>query len=472
MKNTMKKVLAILMSAMLIFSISVVAFAAGEGSITVNNAKSGETYSAYRILSLESYDTTTGIYLYKADAAWADFVESATDYLSVDASGYVTWVEGADQKAFAKAALAYAEANGITATDSVTVAENETTATISDLDLGYYLVDSTLGTILALTTTKPDASFSEKNSGPTVEKQVKEDSTDAWGSANDADLFQEIEFQATITAQAGASKYVMHDTMSEGLTYTGVTGVTLNGETVDASNYTVVSEGLTDGCTFEIIFAQAFLDTLEDNDQIVVSYTGELNESAAIHDEVNTNEVYLSYGDAQETETSTTETTAYEFDIVKTDSNNDLLDGAEFKLYDAAEGGNEIPVVMVSDGVYRVADDDEEGVSIVPVNGVATVMGLDGNTNYYLEETVAPDGYNGLTARVQVSIAEENLNAEIAADGTYTPDTGVQVINKTGSILPETGGIGTTIFTIVGIVLILGAGILLIVKKRAAAVAE
>lgn len=467
MKNTMKKVLAIVLSAMLVLSLSVVAFAAGEGSITVTNAKPGETYSAYRILSLESYDTTTGIYLYKADAKWADFVAAQTDYLSVDASGYVTWVEGADEKAFAKAALAYAEANSIAATNSVTVAEGATTATISGLDLGYYLVDSTLGTILALTTTKPSATFAEKNSGPTVEKEVKEDSTGTWGETNDADMFQEVEFQATIAAQAGAKKYVLHDTMSEGLTFTGVTGITLNGETVDTSNYTVTSTGLTDGCTFEVSFAQAFLDTLADGDEIVVSYTGELNENAVIHDGVNTNDVYLSYGDASKTETSTTETKTYEFDIVKTDSDNELLDGAEFKLYDALEGGNEIPVVMVEDGVYRVADDDEVGVAIVPVDGVATVKGLDGNTNYYLEETKVPTGYNGLTSRVQVSIKETNLKAEINEEGVYTPETGVQVVNKTGSIFPETGGIGTTIFTIVGIVLVLGAGILLVVKKRA-----
>ncbi len=467
MKNTMKKVLAILVSVMLVFSLSVVAFAAGEGSITVTNAAEGETYSAYRILSLESYDATTGIYLYKADSNWAEFVAAQTTYLSVDASGYVTWVEGADEKAFAKAALAYAEANNITATDSVTVAEGATAATISGLDLGYYLVDSTLGTILALTTTKPDATFAEKNSGPTIYKEVKEDSTGAWGTENDADMFQTIEFRATITAQAGATKYVLHDTMSEGLTFNGVTGVTLGGETVDASNYTVTSTGLTDGCTFEVSFEQEFLDTLEDNDVIVVSYEGELNENAAIHNAVNTNDVYLAYGDASETETSTTETSTYEFDIVKTDSNNNLIDGAEFRLYDALEGGNEIAVVELGDGFYRVADDSEAGVAITTLDGIATIIGLDGDTNYYLEETKAPAGYNGLTSRVQVSITNENLKAE-AVNGEYTPETGVQIVNKTGSIFPETGGIGTTIFTIVGIVLVLGAGILLVVKKRAA----
>ncbi len=476
MKNTMKKLSAILVALMLVFSFSAVAFAADtNGTITVSSAADGEEYNAYQILTLESYDTDTGIYLYKANPTWEAFVNGATNYLTVDAGGYVTWVEGADVKAFAKEALAYATTESVPATQTKTAADGKVEFT--GLELGYYLLDSSLGTLLHLTTTSPDASVTEKNAGPTIDKEVKEDSTGNWGDKNDADLFQEVEFRATIVAQEGAENYVMHDTMSAGLTFTGVTKVTLNGNDVDASNYTVKTEGITDGCTFEVVFGQAWLDTLVDNDNIVVEYTGNLNENAVIFDKTNPNEVKLTYGAQSETAVDKTETVTYEFDLVKTDSDNKVLAGAEFKLYDAKTEGNEIGLIMESAGsdstpaVYRKANAGETPVTIVvPASGIVTIKGLDGQTTYYLEETQAPAGYNGLTERVEVSITDTNLKATVT-DGEYQTG-GIQVINKTGAVLPETGGIGTTIFTIVGLALILGAGILLIVKKRTTAIAE
>ena len=133
------------------------------------------------------------------------------------------------------------------------------------------------------------------------------------------------------------------------------------------------------------------------------------------------------------------------------------LTGAKFKLYDAATDGNEIPVVKVSDGVYRVAVAGETGVEIEA--GAAQIFGLDEKT-YYLEETVAPAGYNILTERVAVAIVADTVNA----DGIL--NSKINVINNAGALLPSTGGMGTTLFYVIGGLLVVCAAVLLVTRKR------
>ena len=105
---------------------------------------------------------------------------------------------------------------------------------------------------------------------------------------------------------------------------------------------------------------------------------------------------------------------------LKTDGDNKVLDGAQFKLYDEKTGGSEIALVKVSDGVYRLAKDDETGVDyITTVKGQLVIKGFDANTKYYLEETKAPDGYNKLAERVEIAVREGNLEASVSNDGTW-----------------------------------------------------
>ena len=157
--------------------------------------------------------------------------------------------------------------------------------------------------------------------------------------------------------------------------------------------------------------------------------------------------------------------TPYGIDIVKTDSANKLIDGAKFKVYDAATGGNEVAVVLMDDGVtYRRARADETGVDIIVTNGKVRVVGFDNGT-YYLEETEAPDGYNKLSARQKFIISDGNLDATFNGE-IYSTGSGVHVVNKTGSMLPETGGLGTVLFTVLGSCTVLGTGAVLVTKKR------
>lgn len=482
----MKKAVSLLLILLLTLCMSVPAFAAGEiGSITINNIVQGiegsktTVYEIYRLLDLESYDKETGAYSYKVNSSWSTFfaTDGAKAYIAIDEADYATWIAAEDddtKAAFAKLALDYAENNNI---QPVKSSANEgqfiitgTTGKFESLPLGYYLIDSTVGALCGLTTTNPDASINAKNGTPTVEKQVQEDSTENWGNSNTADIGQIVHFRTTISVHAGAENYVLHDKMSSGLTFKNVTKiehVIPSSETheVEKEKYTVVTEGLTDGCTFEVSFSETFCNELETNDKIIVYYDAMLNRNAVIARDGNTNEAWMEYGEEHYTTSDKTQTYSFGIDIVKTDSQNKLIDGAEFRIYDAATDGNEIAVVLMDDGVtYRRARTDETGVSIVVKDGKVRVVGFDNGT-YYLEETVAPAGYNKLTGRQKFIIADSNLDSVFNED-IYSTGSGVHVVNKSGTMLPETGGTGTVMFITIGMIVVLGAGVLLVTKKR------
>ena len=479
--NKTRTLFSALLALMLAVCMIVPAMAEGKtGSITINDAVIGQNYTIYQILDLESYNASANAYAYKATTAWDAFINSDAikgTYVEVDAQGYVTWKTGADAAAFAKAAQKYAKDNSVTNQGSVTAAS--TTVNFSGLDLGYYLVDTTLGTLCSLDTTNPNVTMEEKNQAPVNVKTVEEDSTGNYGDKNDADIGQTVNFKSTITAQAGAENYVFHDTMSAGLTYTGVTGITLNGTTVDASNYSVVTENLTDGCTFEVRFTQAFCDTLKANDQIVISYTATLNENAVVGLPGNPNESKLSYGDSSTvdknvTPPSKTVTYTWDLDVLKYANGNEtvVLADAQFVLLNKTKD----KVATIADGKVtgwvNVPVADQDGTITWPANTVLTtdaqgkieIDGLDADT-YYLREVKAPDGYNKLADDQNVTIT-----GATDKDGTLTYTTVVaKVNNQSGTELPSTGGIGTTVFYVVGGLLVVGAFILLVSKRRVGA---
>lgn len=474
-----KKLAGMLLAMIMVLSMSTVAFAAhgtndNSGSITINDAVEGHTYNAYQVLVLESYNTEAKAYSYKANAAWEGWLEEQTQYVSIDAQGYVTWVGGTDAAnvaAFAKAALAHAKEASIA--PDVTKTADSTTVAFTGLNLGYYLVDTTLGTLCSLDTTEPDVTMQEKNEVPSQTKEVQEDSDNSWGDENTAEIGDTVNYRTTIKAKPGAQGYVLHDVMSAGLTLDPdsieATGLK-KGQDANSGDYHVVTPGLTDGCTFEVFFHQSYLDKITEDTDIVVTYDAVVNENAVVSPSSNPNKTTLKYGENSEFETLPSETKTYTFkvDVVKTDSDNKVLDGAQFKLYDAKTGGKEIALVKVSDGVYRLAKDGETGVEyITTVNGQLEIKGFDANTNYYLEETKAPDGYNKLAERVEIPVKEENLEASVSNDTWQSG--GVHIVNKTGSLIPETGGMGTTIFYIIGGVLVAAAGIFFVIRRRVSA---
>lgn len=486
----MRKIFAVLLALVMVLSLASVAFAAenvtnnkedNSGTITINGVGTSNTYAIYKLLHLESYNTTSKVYSYKVSAGWEGFFATAEalTYVAIDDSGYVTWIAAEDDDtvaAFAKLALAYAKKNGISpvkssANDGDFVITG-TSGKFSGLSLGYYLVDSTVGALCGLTTTNPNASINAKNGAPTVDKQVLEDSTNNWGGSDTADIGQTIKFRTTIAVHAGAQNYVLHDQMSAGFTFEKISeirhvvpGVTDETGTLVPEEYYTVVTATTDGCDYEVVFTQEFCDHLETNDKVIVFYQAMLNRNAVIGKAGNPNETWLNYGEGNETAHDSTTSYTFGFDIVKTDSQNTLVDGAEFRIYDAATDGSEVKVVLMDDGVtYRRARADEAGIAVVVKNGNVRVVGFDNGT-YYLEETVAPNGYNKLTARQKFIISDNNLDA-IFNGQVFSVGSGVHVVNKAGTMLPETGGLGTLLFTLLGGGTALGTGVVLVTKKR------
>ena len=466
----LKQFLGAVFAALMVFAMTVTpALAAhgtnnNSGSITIDNAEEGHTYNAYQVLVLESYNTDANAYSYKAASGWDSWLKTQTEYVTVDAQGYVTWVQNADAAAFAKAALAHAEESGIAPTATQTATSS--TVTFSNLNLGYYLVDTTLGTLCSLDTTVPNATMKEKNEVPSQEKEVQEDSDSSWGDKNTAEIGDTVNFRTTIQVKPGAESYVLHDVMTEGLSLNpdSVTVANLN----KGTDYTVAT-GTADGCTFEVSFSQAYLDSVTTDTELTVTYNAVLNEDAKIYTDAETNKTWLDYGDDTNTKStppSETKTYTFKVDVVKTDEANKVLDGAQFKLYDAKTGGNEIALVEESAGVYRLAKDGETGVDhITTVDGQLEIKGFDANTTYYLEETVAPDGYHKLPARVEIAVKNANLEASVSNDTWQSG--GVHIVNKTGDLLPGTGGMGTTIFYVVGGAIVIAAAATLGYRKHA-----
>ena len=482
-----KKFASLLLALVMAFALATTAFAEGEtGSITINDAVVGQTYTIYQILDLESYNTTSNAYSYKATTAWNTFINSDAvkgTYVEVDGQGYVTWKTGADAAAFAKAAQKYAKDNSIG--NQGTVTATTTTVSFTGLDLGYYLVDTTLGTLCALDTTNPNVVMEEKNEVPANVKTVEEDSTGNYGEKNDADIGQTVNFKSTITAPKGSENVVFHDVMSAGLTldtnsikvYTDAQMTT----ELASNNYTVSTAGLTDGCTFEVSFTQDYLDSLTaDSTTLYVAYSATLNENAVIAGDGNPNTSKLSYGDSSNTKytpDSQTKTYTWDVDVFKytnkttgegenAETKEVGLSGATFTLSKDAEGSNPIALVSEGNNVYRVAKTGETGTVTeitTDATGKFTIQGLDADT-YYLTETAAPAGYNKLAGPVTIVIGANGV-----VNGTTEASQGVdevKVLNQSGTELPSTGGMGTTIFYVLGSVLVLAGVVLLVTKKR------
>ncbi|MGN1371687.1 MAG: SpaH/EbpB family LPXTG-anchored major pilin [Candidatus Coprovivens sp.] len=471
--------------------------ATADGKITITNATVKETYEIYKLFDLESYsyDTNkeTGAYTYtiSTSSPWYNFMKTGDGSAYVTLSTYETGKEivrfneskkgASDVARFARLALDYAEATAkITPTNAIEA--TTTTVEFTGLELGYYLVDSSLGSLVSLDSTVREVDITDKNTPTTIKKEVKEGTI--WGSTNTKKIGDTVEYKVEITAKKGAQNYVLKDKMSEGLTFntdsvkvvekaSTETGVTER-ELTKGADYKLYTTATTE-YTFKVVFTKSYLDSIESDKTLVVTYSAVVNEKAVINNTGNPNKAKLEYGDGTTTEEVFTKTYVLSFDLLKTDGTN-KLDGAEFKLYDAQTGGTEILVFLkdASKNIYRVAYTDAEKNSATTIKaGNATIEGLDADVTYYLEETKAPEGYNKLTSRVPVTLVstitgEKQTSTVSGTDSStikYTDGT-VTVANTTGTLLPSTGGMGTVLFVTIGSIMVLGFGVLLVTKLR------
>ena len=304
-----KKIAAIMFAFMMVFSLSTnVKAESGKyedknGKITISKAIEKQTYTIYRMLKLESFDGTN--YSYKLEDGWDNFITGdGKDYLEKNNDGYITFITGKnnpeDMRLFAQKALAYAKDtnNHITYIEQKT-ADSTNVVEFSGLNLGYYLVDSNVGALCSLTTTKPLASLEEKNGAPELMKYVYNTNHDKFFLYNDASLGTNVKFKTEIKAKPGVENYILHDKMESGLTFNNDLKVNVDGTAIPEDKMTITYvNNNADKCAFEIKFDDNYLNSLFSDTKkelnITVEYTAKLNKNAVSE---NHNKAELIYGD-------------------------------------------------------------------------------------------------------------------------------------------------------------------------------
>ena len=496
MKHT-RQFFALLLALVLTLGLCATAFAdeAKPGSITISNPAQGKTYEVFKLLDIveDESDLENKGFIYKlTNDDWATFITTVQDgsganYFILFENGGKKYVLANENLKngiadFAAKAKAYAETNKLNPIKTAK-AEAEGALEISGLDLGYYLVRSDLGILCSLDTTAPNAQVKEKNEATVIVKNVE----DTTKKQNVAEIGTYVKFTIRITVKDKAPvNYKLVDEMTEGLTFvnneTYPLTVTVNGSALAAANYKVAET--TEPRGFTLTFnnnAEGSASILKTGDVVTVTYYAQINENAKIADEANVNKAKVEYGTNSHTEYDTTETYVWKMNIVKYTMEQETekkLAGATFKLSRDEAGAQVIKLVKVDDTTYRLALPTEtEGVVDTITTGETGELVINGlaDGTYYLTETKAPRGYNLLREPVKVKIDHTTANGKLTetsfvADQTQTDTSGVvKVENNAGAELPSTGGIGTTVFYVLGSAMALGAVILLVTKKRMAA---
>ena len=514
MKKLSKIFIALMVIAMLA-SFTVPAFAAETGSITINNAVVGQTYTIYKMADLETYDASAGNYSYKVNDYWKAFFQSHS--VNVDERNYIEYTSTiVNATNFASDAVAYATASEANATNtpSVSITATSTTVVFENLDLGYYCIDSSQGAVCGLTNTDPAGTINEKNGTPIIEKFVKEDSTGDWEHVSDDHLGAVVPFQIEVTKVAGAVNYIVGDNLSDGLTLDpnladnievlfattpGVSGSTfnlyVNSGDADAWKTTLTGtlglseEMAADLADYEFVVAldNDAVAQMVDGAEIIIRYTATLNQDAVVGTEGNPNEATLIYGNDPMSmlEPVKTNTYVWDFQVFKytnADGTKKPLAGAQFSIYETNPETDSNATAMW----LKFVETDANGVDVyehvhnpsdttgltqvITTNDTSAkfiVRGLDSDT-YWMKEIAAPAGYHMLRALVEVKIGTVGSYSDASLGYTVanTVDGYIEILNSTGVILPETGGMGTILFIGIGSFLVLSMGVLLVVKKR------
>ncbi|MBR2421117.1 MAG: isopeptide-forming domain-containing fimbrial protein [Oscillospiraceae bacterium] len=480
--KTMRKLLAMALVLMLALTLVPTALADETGpkggtiQVTATGSTAVTKYTVYQIFSIEI--APGGGYKYRLTDTWKDF--TAPSFFTVNANGYVTWLgePGSHSDAAALAQLAKQYVNDEDLTKEYEVDVNGTVAVPNN---GYYLlipdVESPCGAVSVVGgATQTVTVKTEEKELPYVVKQVREDSTGVLGSVNHADVGQTIEFHTMITAGSDASHYILHDKMDECFDMGSITSVTRDGNVVPASYYTVdENPTCTNGCTFHVVFSEDFCANLTKNALIAVNYTASLKGNAKV-DTPHTNTTVLTYTEQNvPTEESKTSTYTYKITVNKVDQKEQPLAGAGFMLkdnvgkyyyQDSVTGHVQWLTKVVADNGAVTWEYNGEPVEYAATEyktddtGIIEFYGVDAEV-FTLEESTIPDGYTGQLHTQVITKAYKQGDTDYK-DGSRE----VTIKNILGTALPETGGMGTTLFYLVGGLMVVAAVVLLVTKKR------
>lgn len=502
--KSIKRIIALLLTAVMTMTMSVTAFAANTNSLTVNvkdgQDLKGQTISLYKLFDLstsKSGETTNYAYTVSKTTGYKDALKSAlgTSFNGTTDEDYAKAVlnlgsdnSGQVQK-FANDFTAAALTNKLTATKtSNKIKDSKTSYEFTDLKSGYYLVYVTGGKKIqsSLVTVDGETTVSLKTEAPSITKKADKDTVS---------IGQVVKYTVTgsVPDTTGYSEYVykIHDTLSNGLDFVNDENGTALGEGATTVNVKVAftDTSVTPAGTTP---TTATLDTTNNkkmsldlsawvrNNQtnkgkeFTVTYYAKVNKDAVVTEK---NKAQLEYGNKPGETTTTTpseaKTPTYPLDINKIKKGSEeKLAGAKFKLYkDSAENESNVIKVTGSEGKYVVDPTSNttefESVDSIDDKGYNLhVNGLDAGT-YYLVETKAPAGYNKLTDPIKVTITKTgDTEWTISKGDEVETDKIIDVENSTGSILPSTGGMGTIAFTVVAALLVLGVAVSFIRDKK------
>ena len=528
MKSLMKKVFAAAAAIATVFGLAATTVATanaagGNATLTVStkDAKfAGKTVNAYKMFSA-TVSSDGGAVSHTLNDVWKPFFKNSVGLTDVTdanvndkANDYVSKLKDSALTAFAAKASNWAQTktNNITADATATVSKNAATdgkytATFTGLDYGYYVV-AVPGATVADTNSQYAAlvrvhsttvGVDIKGALPTVDKKVQVNGTGQ--NATDAKIGDTLTFTltSTIPDMSAYSTYTFNfkDTLSKGLTFEQVKSVKVEDKTLSVNtDYTVTPPTAPNNTLTVAMNDFKAKQQANAGKKITVTYTATLNKDAVVGGAGNVNSATIQYSNNPSTngtgdsEPSKVRVFTYGFTVDKytgdqyTDAATRLA-GAKFTL--APKNGSAISFVQVSAGsatanaVYRVANAGETGATTTittPANGKVVFEGLK-NGEYTLTETEAPAGYNKLASAIGVKVNGQNdgtdtTNATVTI--TYNNDNGssynqtasngvIPVRNKSGAILPSTGGMGTIAFTVIG-VLVIALGVAWTLKRK------
>ena len=442
-----------------------------DGSITVNSPAPGQTYTLYRIFKADMGQNNAITY----NNGGLPLADNA--YFELNASGFVVAKAGVTED-FAKDAAAreWAESVGTPVGTAIT-ANSGTEVKWSGLEYGYYYVKSTLGAFIGIDSANKEGTINEKNAMPSIDKEITgvkdvgnaasgcvfdatdaAETTDPGRGKNEQAIAQAgdtVSYKLTIAVKPGASNYVISDTLTNLKIVASsfmVDGAAVDGNAkIDGSGTAITDQA----GAFTIMLSQSYLNSITAETELVVTYDAVLSTSAAAASGTNVNRAVLTWGDnptANHSEDSAKVWTA-EVDVMKTTDAGSPLSGAGFKLKKGS-----LYYKKTAAGITWVAEDEADEFTTGDDGGLSEKFTGLANGDYTLVESTVPDGYNKL-GDTPVTILDENTEAENLSQV-------ISVVNNAGTVLPSTGGIGTTVFYIVGAALIIGAAFMMLIGRR------